>query len=158
IYLKKDGIVIVTLQVEASTKAGAEDLEIWKAIKNSLSQLLKGETSLQKMLKSRIRYAGVQKKMAMVPRVHVERTVGNSFTVIRVEARDHIGMLYKVSAVFADFGIRIHRAKVSTQGDRAIDVFYVSLRNPNFDLNKVIRSFKENMIQTLLIEKLEDVL
>jgi [protein-PII] uridylyltransferase len=109
------------------------------------------------MLKSRIRYAGVQKKMAMVPRVHVERTAGNPFTVIRVEARDHIGMLYKVSAVFADFGIRIHRAKVSTQGDRAIDVFYVSLRNPNFDLNKVIRSFKENMIQTLLIEKLEDV-
>ena len=157
IYLKKDGIVIVTLQVEASTKASAEDLEIWKDIKNSLSQLLKGETSLQKMLKSRVRYAGVQKKMAMVPRVHVERTAGNPFTVIRVEARDHIGMLYKVSAVFADFGIRIHRAKVSTQGDRAIDVFYVSLRNPNFDLNKVIRSFKENMIQTLLIEKLEDV-
>ena len=157
IYLKKDGIVIVTLQVEASTKVGAEDLEIWKDIKNSLSQLLKGETSLQKMLKSRIRYAGVQKKMAMVPRVHVERTAGNPFTVIRVEARDHIGMLYKVSAVFADFGIRIHRAKVSTQGNRAIDVFYVSLRNPNFDLNKVIRSFKENMIQTLLIEKLEDV-
>ena len=107
IYLKKDGIVIVTLQVEASTKADAEDLETWKDIKNSLSQLFKGETSLQEMLKSRIRYAGVQKKMAMVPRVHVERTAGNSFTEIRVEARDHIGMLYKVSAVFADFGIRI---------------------------------------------------
>ncbi len=157
IYLKKDGIVIVTLQVEANAKADAEDLEIWKDIKNSLSQLFTGETSLQKMLKSRIRYAGEQKKMAMVPRVHVERTVGNPFTVIRVEARDHIGMLYKVSAVFADFGIRIHRAKISTQGDRAIDVFYVSLRNPNFDLNKVIRSFKEHMIHTLMIEKLEDV-
>ena len=156
IYLKKDGIVIVTLQVEANTKADAEDLEIWKDIKNSLSQLFEGEISLQKMLKSRIRYAGEQKKMAMVPRVHVERTAGNRFTVIRVEARDHIGMLYKVSAVFADFGIRIHRAQISTQGDRAIDVFYVSLRNPNFDLNKVIRSFKEHMIQTLLIEKLED--
>ena len=157
IYLKKDGIIIVSLQVEASTKADAEDLEIWKDIKNSLSQLFEGEINLQKILKSRIRYAGAQKKMAMVPRVHVERTTGNPFTVIRVEARDHIGMLYKVSAVFADFGIRIHRAQISTQGDRAIDVFYVSLRNPNFDLNKVISSFKEHMIQTLLIEKLEDV-
>jgi len=157
IYLKKDGIVIVTLQVEANAKADAEDLEIWKDIKNSLSQLFEGEISLQEMLKSRIRYAGEQKKMAMVPRVHVERTMGNPFTVIRVEARDHIGMLYKVSAVFADFGVRIHRAKISTQGDRAIDVFYVSMRNTNFDLNKVIRSFKEHMIHTLLIEKLEDV-
>ena len=156
-FLKKDGIVIVSLQVEANTKADAEDVEIWKDIKNNLGQLFSGETSLQKMLKSRTRYAGEQKKMAMVPRVHVERTADNPFTVIRVEARDHIGMLYKVATVFVDFGIRIHRAKISTQGDRAIDVFYVSLRNPKFDLNKVISRFKEHMIQTLMIEKLEDV-
>ena len=157
IYLKQDGIVIVTIQVEAGTKADAENLEIWKNIKNILGQLFAGDTNLQKMLKSRIRYTGEKKKMAMVPKVHVERTGENPFTVIRVEARDHIGMLYKVSTVFADFGIRIHRAKISTQGDRAIDVFYVSLKNPNFDLNKVLRRFKEQMIQTLLIEKLEDV-
>jgi [protein-PII] uridylyltransferase len=157
IYLKQDGIVIVTIQVEAGTKAGAEDFEVWKDIKNTLSQLFAGETSLQKMLKSRIRYAGEQKKMAMIPRVFVEKTAGSPFTVIRVEARDHIGMLYKVATVFTDFGIRIHRAKISTQGDRAIDVFYVSLKNPNFDLNKVIRRFKEHMIQTLMIEKLEDI-
>ncbi|MZH02136.1 MAG: [protein-PII] uridylyltransferase [Nitrospinae bacterium] len=157
IYLKKDGIIFVSLQVEANTKAEAEDLEVWKDIKNSLSQLFEGKTSLQEMLKTRIRYAGEQKKMAMVPRVYVEKTAGNPFTEIRVEARDHIGMLYKVSAVFADFGIRIHRAKISTQGDRAIDVFYISLRNPNFDFNKVIRSFKEHMLHTLMIEKLEDI-
>ena len=95
--------------------------------------------------------------MAMIPRVHVEKTTGNPFIVIRVEARDHIGMLYKVSSVFVDFGIRIHRAKISTQGDRAIDVFYVSLKNPQLDFNKVIRRLKEQMIQTLLIEKLEDI-
>ena len=77
--------------------------------------------------------------------------------MIRVEARDHIGMLYKVSTVFVDFGIRIHRAKISIQGDRAIDVFYVSLKNKNVDFKKMIRRFKEQMIQTLLIEKLEDV-
>ena len=109
------------------------------------------------MLKSRVRYIGEQKKIAIIPKVYVERTADNPFTLIRVEARDHIGMLYKVSTVFADFGIRIHRAQISTQGDRAIDVFYVSLKNPNFDLNKVLRRFKEQMIQTLLIENLEDV-
>ena len=157
IYLKKDDNIFVSLQVEANSKADAEDLEVWKDVKNSLTQLFEGDTSLQKMLKKRIRYTGKQKKVAMIPRVHVQRMAGNPFTVIRVEARDHIGMLYKVSAVFADFGIRIHRAKISTQGDRAIDVFYVSLRNPNFDINKVIRSFKEHMIHTLIIEKLEDV-
>jgi UTP:GlnB (protein PII) uridylyltransferase len=66
-------------------------------------------------------------------------------------------MLYKVSNVFVDFGILIHRAKISIQGDRAIDVFYVSLKNQHSDFNKVTRRLKEHMIQTLMIEKLEDV-
>ncbi|MBT7180192.1 MAG: [protein-PII] uridylyltransferase [Nitrospina sp.] len=157
IYLKQDGIVIVSMQVEADTHAGAEDLEVWKDIKNILGRLFSKETSLQDLLKSRTRYAGRQKKIAVIPRVHVEKTADNPFTVIRVEARDHIGMLYKVSTVFVDFGIRIHRAKISTQGDRAIDVFYVSLRNPQVNFNKMISRFKQHMVQTLLIEKLEDI-
>ena len=157
-YLKQDGMVIVSIQVEEGTNSTADDFEIWKDIKNTLSRLFSGEISLQDLLKSRTRYVGGQKRMAMVPRVHVEKTTDNPFIVIRVEARDHIGMLYKVSTVFVDFGIRIHRAKISTQGDRAIDVFYVSLKNPHLDFNKVIRKLKEHMIQTLLIEKLEDVI
>ena len=149
--------MIVSMQVEADTHAGAEDLEVWKDIKNILGRLFSKETSLQDLLKSRTRYAGRQKKIAVIPRVHVEKTADNPFTVIRVEARDHIGMLYKVSTVFVDFGIRIHRAKISTQGDRAIDVFYVSLRNPQVNFNKMISRFKQHMVQTLLIEKLEDI-
>ena len=157
IYLRQDGIVIISIQVDGSTLSQADDFETWKDIKNTLSQLFSKETSLQDLLRTRTRYVEGQKRVAMIPRVHVERSTDNPFTVIRVEARDHIGMLYKVSTVFVDFGIRIHRAKISTQGDRAIDVFYVSLRNPHVDFKKVIRSFKEHMIHTLLIEKLEDV-
>mgnify|MGYP003997642195 FL=1 len=157
IYLKEGGMVIASIQVEAGTHAPADDFEIWKNIKNTLSQLFLGETNLQDLLKSRIRYVSGQKKMAMVPRVYVEKTMDSPLLVIRVEARDHIGMLYKVSNVFVDFGILIHRAKISIQGDRAIDVFYVSLKNQHSDFNKVTRRLKEHMIQTLMIEKLEDV-
>lgn len=157
IYLKSDGMVIVSIQIEAGENVTSENFEVWKDIKNTLSQLFAGEINLQDLLKSRIRYAGKQKKLAMIPRIHVEKTKDNPFIVIRVEARDHIGMLYKVSTVFVDFGILIHRAKISIQGDRAIDVFYVSLKNQHLDFNRVIRRLKEHMIQTLMIEKLEDV-
>ncbi len=155
-YLKQDGMVIVSIQIEADAIVAA-DFAIWKNIKNILSQLFSEETSLHDLLKSRTRYAGAPKKMAITPKVRVEKTRDNPFTVIRVEARDHIGMLYKVSTVFVDFGIRIHRAKISVQGDRAIDVFYVSPRNPRLDFNKVFRNLKKQMLQTLTIEKLEDI-
>jgi UTP:GlnB (protein PII) uridylyltransferase len=67
-YLKQDGTVIVSIQVEAGTNATAEDFEIWKDIKNTLSQLFSKETNLQDLLKSRTRYAGGQKKNGYDPK------------------------------------------------------------------------------------------
>jgi len=159
IYLKKDGYVIVSVQVEETENAARDNFEVWKETKLNLANLFSKETDLQKMMRSRTRYAGEQKgsNKAIVPRIHVERETADTLTVIRVEARDHMGMLYKIASVFADFGILIHRAKISTQGDRGIDVFYVSLKDQNVTFNKLMSQFKGNMIKTLMIEKLEDV-
>ncbi|SUZ89160.1 uncharacterized protein METZ01_LOCUS42014 [marine metagenome] len=159
IYLKKDGYVIVSVQVEESDIATGGNFEIWKEIKFNLAKLFSKETNLKKMMRSRTRYAGEQKGLdkAIVPRVQVEKETTDTFTTIRVEARDHMGMLYKIASVFADFGILIHRAKISTQGDRGIDVFYVSLKDQRVPFNKLMSQFKANMIKILMIERLEDV-
>jgi len=159
IYLKKDGYVIVSVQVEESDIAKGSNFEIWKEIKFNLAKLFSKETNLKKMMRSRTRYAGEQKSLdkAIVPRIQVERETTDTFTTIRVEARDHMGMLYKIASVFADFGILIHRAKISTQGDRGIDVFYVSLKDQRVPFNKLMNQFKANMIKILMIERLEDV-
>jgi [protein-PII] uridylyltransferase len=149
----------VSVQVEVNQIATGDNIEIWKEVKQSLLELFSKDTNLQKMMRSRTRFAGEQKNSdkAIVPRIQVERETANTFTTIRVEARDHMGMLYKIASVFADFGILIHRAKISTQGDRGIDVFYVSLKNQRVTFQKLMSQFKANMIKTLMIEKLEDV-
>ena len=159
IYLKKDGFVIVSVQVEINQFATAENMEIWKEIKHNLLALFSKTTNLNKMMRSRTRFAGEGKGSgkAIVPQVQVEKESAVIFTIIRVEARDHVGMLYKIASVFADFGILIHRAKIATQGNRGIDVFYVSLKDQHVTFNKLMSQFKANMIKTLMIEKLEDV-
>ena len=159
IYLKKDGFVIVSVQVEMNQIATAGNMEIWKEIKLDLLELFSKNTNLQKMMRSRTRFAGEEKGAgkAIVPRVQVEKESAFIFTIIRVEARDHMGMLYKIASVFADFGILIHRAKIATQGNRGIDVFYVSLKDQHVTFNKLVSQFKANMIKTLMVEKLEDV-
>ena len=79
------------------------------------------------------------------------------FTIVRIEARDHICMLYKIAKVFADFSIQIHRAKISHQGDRGIDVFYVSMNDKKIVFPKLILRIKDKLVQTLLVDKLEDI-
>ena len=159
IYLKKDGFVIVSVQVEENEHALKDNFKIWKETKTNLEKLFSKKTNLQKIMRSRTRFAGEQKgsDKAIVPRIKVERETADTLTIIRVEARDHMGMLYKIASVFADFGILIHRAKISTKGDRGIDVFYVSLKDQRVPFNKLMSKFKANMIKTLMIEKLEDV-
>ncbi|GJL78508.1 MAG: bifunctional uridylyltransferase/uridylyl-removing enzyme [Nitrospinaceae bacterium] len=157
IYLKKDGIVILSIQVGAA-KEDPQNLQIWKAVKQNLGEVFEGKTSLRTLLAGRTRYV-TQKSaaLAITPKIQVDNSMQTPFTFVRIEARDHIGMLFKIATVFAEFGIQVHRAKVSTKGDRGVDVFHVSLNDKKIVFPKLIRRIKEKLVQILLTEKLEDI-
>lgn len=157
IYLKQDGIVIITVQV-AETKEDPKNLEVWKNVKESLGKVFAGEMDLKTLFRTRTRYVtGNTAPMAIIPKIKVDNTLKTPFTEVRVEARDHIGMLFKIAKVFADMGIQVHHAKISIRGNRGIDVFYVSLNGKKIVLPRLISQIKEQMVQILLIDRLEDI-
>jgi [protein-PII] uridylyltransferase len=157
IYLKKDGIVIITVQV-AETKEDPNNLEVWKNVKENLGKVFAGELDLKTLFKTRPRFVtGNAQQAAIIPKVKVNNMLKTPFTEIRIEARDHIGMLYKISKVFADMGIQVHHAKISIRGGRGIDVFYVSLNGKKILLPRLIHQVKAQMVQILLVDRLEDI-
>ena len=158
IYTKTDGIVIVSIQVEATEKISSENFDIWKDVKETLTGVLENKIELKTLLASRTRFiTDKSSQAAVIPRASIENPASSPFTQIRIEARDHLGMLFKIAKVFGDFNIQIHHAKISTQGDRGIDVFSVSLHNEKLVFPKLLQRIKEQMISTLLIDKLEDI-
>ena len=48
------------------------------------------------------------------------------YSVIEIRAHDQVGLLHDIAAVMAEMGVSIHQAFVSTEGERAVDAFYVS--------------------------------
>jgi len=157
IYLKKDGIAIITVQV-AETEEDPQNLEVWKNVKESLGKVLAGELDLRTLLATRTRYVTAKTApTAIIPRIQVDNTLKTPFTEVRVEARDHIGMLFKIAKVFADMGIQVHHAKISIKGNRGIDVFYVSLNGKKIVLPRLIHQIKEQMVRILLVDRLEDI-
>jgi [protein-PII] uridylyltransferase len=158
IYLRKDGIVIISTQAEETKWLNDNEIDIWKSVNSNLREIFEGRKDLPTLLAGRTRYISSEKQReAIVPKVQIDNTGDYSFSVIRIEARDHIGMLYKIAKVFSNFSIQVHSAKISTQGGRGIDIFYVSLRNQKVTFDKLILRIKEQLVSTLLLENPKDV-
>ena len=59
------------------------------------------------------------------PKVTINNTASGSDTVVEIEARDRHGLLYDIARAFRDEGLDLRAAKITTQGLRAIDAFYI---------------------------------
>lgn len=157
IYLRKDDIVIITIQAEGADAVDLQNPKTRGELESTLREVLNNRKELSALFKSRVRYVEKRRFLPIIPKIQIDNTPASAYTIFRVEARDHLGMLYKIAKVLADLGIQIHRAKISCMGGRGIDVFYVSQRGQKIVFERLIRRIKENMINILLIEKMEDI-
>jgi len=158
IFLRKDGIIIISANIEETEKTIVGNLEIWKNFKQDLSAIFEGHENLLNLLAQRTRYISEKKTtVAITPKVKVDNASDPNFSIVRIEARDHLGMLYKISKVFSDLDIQIHSAKVSTQGGRGIDVFHVSHQNKKILFEKLVHRTKEKIISAMMVKNPEEL-
>ena len=59
-------------------------------------------------------------------RVVFDPVASDRYTVVEIRAGDHVGLLHDVTRAMADLGAAIHQAFVTTEGERAVDAFYVT--------------------------------
>jgi [protein-PII] uridylyltransferase len=160
IFSRQDGLVIIVAQVgsRAALNIFGSVEKVWREIENNLKDLLNQTTTLGALLKERTRLLNeTSREAAIEPRIQVENHSENPHTLIRIEARDHPGMLYKIAHAFRNFGIRPHRAQIATRGGRGIDVFSVSLDGRKQSFPPLIQRVKDTLVTTLLVKKLEEL-
>ncbi len=160
IYTRKDNRAFIHLQVDGGDtfKIHGEKDEVWDSVETTLTDLMEKRTDLPTLMAARTRLTSqMESKAAIVPKIEIDNLLENNFTFIRIEARDHAGMLYKIAMAFADFNIQIHRAKVACRGGRGIDVFSISQHGEKIYQQTLQRKLKERITSFLLIDKLEDI-
>src|SRR5438132_4799403 len=59
------------------------------------------------------------------PRVLIDNNASRSHTVIEVNGRDRPGLLYEVTRELTRLNLQVSSAKISTYGEKVVDVFYV---------------------------------
>jgi [protein-PII] uridylyltransferase len=59
------------------------------------------------------------------PRVLVDNKASASHTVVEVNGRDRPGLLFELTRALTNLNLQISSAKISTYGEKVVDVFYV---------------------------------
>ena len=128
IYTSKAGVVIDTLQVETLDHHAVTDQDMWSQLEAELRAAAAGELSLESVSDAPHHLAHTRQFRTFVeaPNVTLDNASSDSHTVIEVKAQDSLGLLYKLTRVMYQQGLDIALAKISTEANRAIDVFYVT--------------------------------
>ncbi len=127
-YTREDGLVIDTFQVVDSEGKAVGNESLWGKFRRSLEELLSGEVELSNFLGRSKKYLRLKKRMSFDVPVMVEfdQTASSDATVLEVVAPDRHGLLAQIAQFFANEGIAISRAKITTEGQCAIDAFYIT--------------------------------
>jgi [protein-PII] uridylyltransferase len=119
-----NGIVLDTFRVEDPTK----DIErrLYQ-LQKDLGEILSGKVSLKDLISDRKKSNGIKQKV--IPSVQAEVKINNLdsdfYTIVEVMGEDRLGILYEITQALTDHGCNIHFARISTLGNRIVDVFYV---------------------------------
>ncbi len=156
ITTRTDGIVLDTFRIShvAQAAAIAMEEERWERVERNLIAVLSGEQEIVDLV-ARAHPAAVAARR-FVSRVPTEVTVDNRtserFTVIDVFTQDRLGLLFTITHALSEMGLEIHLARISTNADQALDVFYVS--DPQGQ--KIADTKTLRLIETTLLQRLDE--
>jgi len=124
-----DGVIIDVYRVRDADHAG--EIPTWRVdeIAVAIRKVLRGETDVETLLKSRGRFA-VQPTTGPVSdlptRVVVDNESSDRYTVIDVFAHDRPGLLYLITRTLYEQKFSVVLAKIATHFDQVLDVFFVT--------------------------------
>jgi [protein-PII] uridylyltransferase len=102
--------------------------ERWRAARSDLARVLDGEESLDALMARRLKASGLpEKPLPQVPtKVLIDNDSARTHSVVDVFTADRVGLLHTLSRTFFDLGLTVDLARITTEGHRAADAFYVA--------------------------------
>jgi [protein-PII] uridylyltransferase len=121
-----------------------------EAFVKSVHDVLTGEVSLEKLLSGRRRGRRKAPLVVVETRVDFDDEASSHSTLLEVVAQDTTGLLRALSLTLAAHGCNIEVALVDTEGETAIDVFYLTRNGSKLDRDE------QRVLRWALVQAIED--
>jgi [protein-PII] uridylyltransferase len=122
----RDGYALDTFLLNREFNDDADELRRAQRVSKTIEQVLSGKERLPVLLARRTAAARGVKAFTVEPEVIINNAISDRLTVIEVSCRDRPGLLYELTSALSDLSLDIASAHVTTFGEKAVDVFYVT--------------------------------
>ena len=122
----RDGFALDTFLLQREFELEDDERRRASRIGETIEKLLTGETWLSALMAKKREIKGPIRAFSVAPFVMIDNSSSDQFTVIELAGLDRPGLLYEITNAISDLNLDITSAHISTFGERAVDVFYVT--------------------------------
>jgi len=148
----RDGFALDTFLLNREFPEDEDELRRGKRIGETIDKLLLGKERLATLLRKRRPNARLMEAFTVEPEVLINNTLSERLTVIEVAGRDRTGLLYDLTSSLSDLSLDIASAHVTTFGEKAVDVFYVT----DLTGKKIVSEARQQSIRDHLLKVFAD--
>jgi [protein-PII] uridylyltransferase len=146
----RDGTAIDTFLLQRAFEHDNDEVRRGQRIGDMIGKLLKGEQWPARLLSKTPPVRTGTASFNVPPEVLIDNALSDQFTVIEVAGLDRPGLLYELTSAISDLNLDITSAHITTFGEKAVDVFYVTdLTNKKITSPSRIAQIRDRLVVTL---------
>jgi [protein-PII] uridylyltransferase len=149
-FSNRQGVVVDSFRFTDTFRTLEMNASEHEAFVKSVHDVMTGTVSVEKLLSGRKRGRRKAPLVAVETRVEFDDEASSHSTLLEVVAQDTPGLLRALSLTLAGQGCNIEVALVDTEGETAIDVFYLTRDGAKLD------GEEERMLREALVQAIEE--